>query len=280
MLFLTKSWFVVYDNEGGAGAGAGEGGAGEGGTGTAIKPKLKDLIEQHGLQDEINTMMANNRKSLQAKNQELITQLQTLRETATMSSQAKEELEARIEELQTQYMSKEELAKRESEKLVKTHAAEVDKLTGETKKWQGLYASSTIQRAIMDAAIAGEALPQAVAQIGAILGPNTHIVEDLDEAGQGKGTYSVIVKFNDTDADGKPVVLDLSPKKAIERMKELPDLYGNLFKGDAAGGLGADTAGGSRGERLPKLDELLKDPAKFAKWRKENPDLDISKLRR
>lgn len=277
MLFLTKSWKVVYGDEGGDGNG-GTGG-GDGGT-SEPKPKLTDLITKHGLQDELNNMMASNRKNLQAKNQELVAQLQQLRETATMSVQAKEELESRIEELQTQYMSKEEIAKRESEKLTKNHAKEIEKLTGAAKKWESLFASSTTQRALMDAAVAGEALPQAVAQIGAILGPYTHIVEEVDEAGNSKGTFKTVVKFNDTDTDGNPVVLELSPAKAIERMKELPDKFGNLFKGESSGGLGADTGGGGRGEKMPKLDEILKDPAKFAKWRKENPDLDISKLRR
>ena len=271
MLFLTKPWKLVYENEGGTG--------GEGGTGAATKPKLTELIETHGLQDELNSMMASNRKSLQTKNQELVQQLTQLRETATMSTQAKEELEARIEELQTQYMSKEELAKRESEKLSKTYKQEVEKLTGETQRWQNLYATSTTQRALMDAAVAGEALPQAVSQICAILGPHTHIVEELDAAGQGKGTYTTVVKFNDVDTDGNPVVLDLSPQKAIERMKELPDKFGNLFKGDNAGGLGEGNAGG-RGERPPKLEEILSDPAKYQEWRKKNPDLDISKLRK
>jgi hypothetical protein len=279
MLFLTKSWIVVYEDEGGAGDGDGGAGDGNAGAGTG-KPKLTDLIEKHGLQEELNTMMANNRKTLHTKNQELIQQLTQLRETATMSTQAKEELEARIEELQTQHMSKEELAKRESEKLTKTHARELEKITGESKKWQELFATSTIQRALMDAAVAGDALTPAVAQIGAILGPHTHIVEEVDEAGNGKGKFKTVVKFEDTDADGNPVVLDLSPAKTIERMKELPEKYGFLFKGENSSGLGAETAGGSRSEKMPKLDELIKDPAKFAKWRKENPDLDISKLRR
>lgn len=277
MLSLTKTWKLVYGDEGGEGD-TGEGGAD---TGTAIKPTLKKLIDEHGLQEELNTMMASNRKTLQTKNQELVTQLQSLRETATMSGQAKEELEARIEELQTQHMSKEELAKRESEKLVKTHTKELEKVTGAAKRWEALFASSTTQRALLDAAVAGEALPQAVAQIGAILGPHTHIVEEADEVGNGKGIFKAVVKFNDVDGDGNPVILDLSPTKAIERMKELPEKFGNLFKGDASGGLGEGQGGvGGKGERSPKLADLLKDPAKYAKWRKENPDLDISKLRR
>ncbi len=280
-LFLTKPWILVYDD--GDGDGDGGGGSKEkkgSGEGEKTALDLKTLVAKHGLQEELNNMMASNRKGLTQRNTELVTQLQKLSDQTNMSTQAKDELEARIEELQTQFMSKEELTKRESEKLSKTHAKEVGKLTSDTKKWQGLYATSTTQRAIMDAAVAGEALPQAVAQIIAILGQRTHIVEELDGAGQGKGTYKTIVKFSDVDSDGKPVVLDLSPKETIKRMKELPNLYGNLFKGDATGGLGGTGGGTGKSERPPKLQELLDDPVKYAKWRKDNPDLPIEKLGR
>lgn len=251
---------------------------GSGNEGEQTKPKLADLIKEHNLQEELNSMMAENRKTLTKKNADLIEQLQNLRDQATMSTQAKEELEARIEELQTQYMSKEELTKREAEKASKNHAKEIEKITGEAQKWQNLYATSTTQRALMDAAIAGEALPQAVAQIGAILGPNTQIVEEVDDTGQGRGSYKTVVRFNDIDADGNPVILNLTPTDTIKRMKELPNLYGNLFKRDAAGGLGA-TGGATGSEIAPKLKELVKDPKKYQEWRKNNPDLPIEKLR-
>jgi len=285
MLFVTKSWVLVYGDGGTGDGGTGDGGTGDGGTGDGgtgdggSKPTLKKLIEQHGLQDEMNTLMATNRKTLTQKNQELVTQLTQLRETATMSTQAKEELEDRIEELQTQFMSKEEIAKRETENLSKNHAVNIDKLTSETKKWQGLYATSTIERSILDAAVGGEAIQPS--HLVTMLGQNTQIVEELDAAGQGKGKYKTIVKFSDIDSDGNPVILELPPKEAITRMKELPDQYGYLFKGNAAGGLGADSGGGSgRSERAPKLQELMEDPVKYAEWRKKNPDLPIEKLKR
>lgn len=265
-------WKVVYGDEGG------DGGGDDKGSGTPPpKPKLKDLIETHGLQEELNTIMANNRKSLSQKNAELVDQLTNLRDQAQMSTQAKEELEARIDELQTQYMSKEELAKRENEKSAKAHASEVEKLTSENKRWQGLYASSTTQRALLDAAVEGEAIQ--AAQIVSMLGPNTHIVEEVDDTGKEKGSYKTIVKFNDIDSDGNPVILDLTPKEAIKRMRELPELYGNLFKGDSSSGLGADGSGRGTGKKPEKLSEIIKDPVKYQEWRKKNPDLPIENLR-
>lgn len=271
MLFLTKAWKLVYENED-----SGDGGDGDDGKGDQ-KPTLKVLIEKHGLQEELNTIMSSNRRGLNQKNQELVTQLQSLRDEAQMSTEAKDELEARIEELQTQYMGKEEIAKRDAGKAAKDHAVAIEKITSDATKWQGLYVTSTTQRALLDAAVVGEAI--APAQIVAMLGQNTHIVEVLDDAGQGSGNYKPIVKFNDTNDDGNPVILDLSPSDAIKRMKELPDMYGNLFKGDASGGLGGGAGAGGKKDLPPKLSELLKDPVKYQEWRKKNPDLDISKLR-
>lgn len=264
-------WTPVFGDEGGDDK--------KGGDDKGQKPTLKSLIEKHELQDELNNMMSSNRKGLSTKNQELVIQLTELRDEASLTTQQKDELEVRIDELQTQFMGKEELSKRDAGKIAKDHAKAVEKVTSEAKKWQGLYVNSTTQRALLDAAVVGEALIPA--QIVAMLGQNTHIVEELDGAGQGSGKYKPIVKFNDIDDDGKSVIVDLSPPDAIKRMKELPDKYGNLFKGDHSGGLGGEGGvGGGKNELPPKLSEILKDTASYQKWRKANPDLDISKLRK
>jgi len=138
-----------------------------------------------------------------------------------------------------------------------------------------LYASSTIERSLQDAAITGEAIQPR--QIVSILGNTTRLTEVLGEDGKPTGRYAPVVTFNDQDKEGKPVTLELSPGDAIKRMRELPE-YGNLFKGTAKGGLGeGGGAAGSRGGQ-PALESLMKDPAAYAKWRKDNPDLDLSKL--
>jgi hypothetical protein len=267
---LVHNYFKsVYDDDGTGGDDGGDGGE---------TPSISQFVEKHGLQDELNGMMAQNRKKLSQKNSELAIQLKTLGEQAKMTTEAREELEAKIEELHTQYMSKEELAKRESGKAASTHAKEIEKLTSESIAWKSRFASSTTQRALLDAALEGEAIRPP--QIVSILGQSTQLVEETDAAGQGIGSYKTIVKFNDTDSDGNPITLDLTPSEAIKRMKELPTLHGNLFKGSANGGLGeSNNASGGGVAMQPKLEELLADPAAYRKWRKENPDLDIEKLR-
>ena len=152
----------------------------------------------------------------------------------------------------------------------------MDELSSERDKWANLYSTETVRRELQDAAIEGEAIH--AEQIVDILGPKTHLSEAVDSTGQRTGKYQTIVKFTDVNSDGEPVVLELTPSDTIKRMKEI-DKYHNLFKGTARGGLGG-TAGGTSSITKESFKELLNDPAKYAKWRKENPDLDISKLRK
>lgn len=246
----------------------------EGGENT--KPTLKDLITEHGLQDELNNMMADNRRNLTKQNQDLVNQLEQLKQNTRLTQDERDDLQSRINQLEEQYMSKEELAKREAAKAQKQYEQNIKNVTEERERWQNMYTSETIDRSLQDAAVEGEALHPT--QIVEILRNKTQLVEGIEE-GKPTGRYHPVIKFNDKNEDGQPVVLELSPVDAIKRMKELPELYGNLFKSTATSGLGESSAGGEL-MKSPSFNELMKDPVKYAEWRKKNPDLDITKLRR
>jgi hypothetical protein len=258
--------------------GEGTGGEGEGG-GEGEPKTLSDLVKSDPkYQEELNTMMAANRKKLTQQNQELVTQLEELKRNSALTVEQKDELQVRITQLEEQYMSKEELAKRESTKQQKEFQTKLSTIEEQSKRWERMYADSTIQRAWQDAAINGEVLEPAVSQVAEMFKHRTSLVERLED-GKPTGSFDPVVKFNDVNEDGKEVVLDLSPTDAIKRMKELPDKFGYLFKGTATSGIGGSR--GADGQATPqKLDDLLKDPAKYAEWRKKNPDLDLEKLRR
>ena len=269
MLFWKRNAFrFVYEGDG-------EGGTGEGGTGDAGSAGDAGKITM--TQDELNKMMADNRRKLTKQNEDLVTQLKKLRDETRMTQENRDDLEKRIEQLQEQYMSKEELAKREAEKQSKKHQSEVETLTGDRNRWQGMYADATIKRSLTDAAVSGEAVRPD--QIVAILGGSTHLSEVLDSTGQPTGQFRPVVKFTDINDSGENVTLELSPEDAIKRMKELPESYGNLFKGSATGGVGGSSGAGGV-EQTASFKELMKDPVKYREWRKKNPDLDISKLRK
>jgi len=227
-------------------------------------------------QDELNKMMAENRKKLTQQNKELMDQLQTVKEQFSGTAQEKEALEQRIEQLQNQFLSKEELAKRETDKSIKEHQKAIEKINNERDAWQQMYTQSRISRELLDAAISVKAVNPDI--IVDMLSGKTHLAPRLVD-GQPNGEYEVKVKFQDIDEHSNPVLLELSPEATVKRMQELSDKYGNLFVTTATGGMGASSGMGG-GKSQPALQAILKDPVVYAKWRKENPDLDVSKLRR
>ena len=271
MFIYRKAWLCVY----GDGDDDSTSDSTSDSTGDGDAPTLKGLIEEHGLQDQLNTMMSQNRKGLTQKNRDLVQQLEKLQGQTSTSSQEKDELQAQIEELQSQYLSKSELAKRDADKVSKEHTKVLDNLTGESSKWKSLYEVQTVQRALLDAATQSEAIQ--AGQIVSMLEQSTSVVEVADSTGVGTGKYQPVVKFRDTNEAGESITVELSPIDAVNRMKELTSLYGNLFKGASTSGLGS--AGGASSMSEGKRSDILSNPAAYREWRKKNPDLDISKMR-
>lgn len=229
-------------------------------------------------QEDLNKMMAENRRNIQTQNAELVKQLESLKQNAQLTQEERDDLQLRIEQLEQQYLSKEELAKREQNKLQKKYDEELRRAQDQQETWKRLYSDSTIQREWQDAAIAGEVLEPAIPQVVEMFRHRTSLIERMED-GHPTGKYTPVVKFNDISEDGSEVTLDLSPTDAIKRMRELPDKYGFLFKGTAVSGAGeSGSTGGLKAQ--PAFQELMKDPERYAKWRKENPNLPVEKLRR
>lgn len=261
---MLRKWLLAYDGED-------EGGA------PNVPKTLSDYIKANpAAQDELNVMMANNRKKLTNQNQELIGQLEALKEQTNITSQQKEELEARIEQLSNQFLTKEEMAKKEQTKLENKYKTELQRAAEERDAWKDRYTHSTIQRELLDASVAGKAINPDI--IVDMLSGKTYLGPKLGDNGQPTGEFEVKVKFSDVDEHNNPVTVELSPVAALKRMQELPDKYGNLFQTTATGGVGANSGTGGR-QGQPALQQLMKDPKAYAEWRKKNPDLDLSKLR-
>jgi len=268
--YLTRPFVLVYDNENENEDGGGS--DGDGGNAGGQKPDDGKLTIT---QDQLNEMMANNRRKLTQQNEKLVGELNALKDQATMTATERSELEERIEKLQEQTMTQEEIAKRDAKKASQAHKKELDKLTSERDHWQAHYTNERVSRSLQDAAIEAKAtVPE---QIVSLLGPQTVLSPVLDEGGKPTGSYEPLVKFVDVDDDGNPATLSLKPVDAMKRMQELPERFGNLFINPGAGGFGADNGAGGKGGKQKTLD-AIKDPAAYMKWRKENPGVDPTTL--
>ena len=131
-------------------------------------------------------------------------------------------------------LSKEELAKRERDRLVNEHKSTLDNISKERDTWKSRFEESQITRAIVDAAIKGDAFNANL--IVPLLKPNAALVENQND-GQPTGTFAVKVNMTVFEG-GVAKSLTLSPEEAIKLMKDKPDEYGNLFKGNLNGGVG------------------------------------------
>lgn len=270
-LLLAYPWVSVFEGDGSDDSGD-PGDVGESGdadnnddTSETAKTKTKSESENKKLftQDEVNTIMADNKRSLQKKNQELIAQLEQTKKAGNLSTEERSKLNERIDALENEMLTKEELAKKEQDKLVRTHKKQVDELASELDNWKNRFTQSTITRSITDAAVKSNAFHPS--QIVAIIQPTTRLVEDVDSEGQPTGELIPKVKFSTTDKDGKPVQLDVTVEEAVKQMKDM-DEYLNLFKGDGTAGLGAGNTGGGK---KPDVRALASDPAKYRQARKE-----------
>jgi len=241
-------------------------GSGAGGTPPPKKPEFTAEQQQH-----VNSLLAAERRKLQAQNEKTVADLQKLQQEQGITSKKRDELQARINELQQQFMSKEEIAKQERERESKEYANELKKSQQETEHWKRQFQSTSVTRALQDAALEADAYSPG--QIISMLGPNSRLVEELDAENKPTGRYAPRVRMEDTDANGNLVELDLTVKEAITKMKNTPERFGNLFKSGVNGGLGRS---GSEPGNRKKVDPKKMTTAEFMEARKKDPSLSFA----
>ena len=136
-----------------------------------------------------------------------------------------------------------------------------------------------MERALQDAAVSGDAFNTNT--VMSVLRPMTRLTEITDEkTGKGTGKFKVVVDFPDTDPNtGEPTVTLHSPESAVKRMKELPQIYGNLFKSGVVSGIGSSAAtGGLASGGGGKMDSTEADPSSST-WKSGKRTLSLLGLR-
>ena len=81
-----------------------------------------------------------------------------------------------------------------------------------------------------------------------------------------------MIDFPDIDEKtGENIKTLRSPQDAVKRMKELPQLYGNLFKANVVSGIGSGSAAGGVPTGTGKVDVSKLSSEQYRKLRAENP---------
>ncbi len=248
-------WLAVYEGEGD-------------GNNNLPPPKVDPPpVNKTFTQDEVNRLMAENKKNLQRQNQEMATQLETLKQNANLTKEERDELATRIDTLQQQYLSKEELARQAQEKKESKYKQELESATTQAKSWQERHNDLFKSQVITQAAADNGAF--STKQMLEYFSPRGEIVPQMGEDGKPTGQLLVVVPI-DVEKDGKVERVKLPVPDAVKTMKTMPQLYGNFFKGEGSAGLGLQSgntgqhANGGKIEFSPTMSE-----ADYAKWRKQ-----------
>ena len=234
----------------------------------------KQLAPQDGdrtfTQDEVNKFLASDRRQHQDKYKQLETTYQAALQNKTLANEDRIRLEKELEDLQASFRTKEQQIEFERKQAEKKYEDELAQTKTQLDKWQKLYKEETIDRALLDAAGVDAFQP---AQIASLLRPNTQLKDEVDAQGKPTGKFTAMVDFQDIDEKtGEPIRTLRTPQDAVKRMKELKQLYGNLFKSNVVSGVGAGSAD-SVPNRNQQVDISNLTPEQYRKIRKENPEM-------
>ncbi len=281
-LYYSTPYATCYDNEGDDGGRDDE-------TRTDDNSKADDQAAgddrpggDHGTQDagqrtftqeELNKFLADDRRKHLKKYDTLETSYQQLLENQSLSKEDRNKLEESLENLRAQYRTKEQQAAHERKQLEEEFTVRLEDVQQRAELWQQRYTDSTIERSLQDAAITHESFSPS--QIVTLLKPQAKMVEKTDEKGHGRGEFAPMVDFPDKDPDtGEPIMTQRTSEEAVKRMKELPELYGNLFKSGVVSGIGGNSAtGGLAPGANGQIDVRKLSPTQYREIREKNPEL-------
>lgn len=232
------------------------------------------LAQERGFnQDDVNKFLADDRRKHVEKYKKLETSYKDILADKTLANDQRAKLEGELQDLQKTFRTKGQQAEYERKQERERFTREVTDYKDSAIKWERMYKDSVIQRSLQDAAIAAEAFNPI--QIVGLLRPMTQMRAATDEEGNELDDQIVPkVDFPDIDEkDGRQIVTLCTPQEAVQRMKQLPEHYGNLFRANVVSGIGSGAAtGGVTSGEGGRIDVTKLSPEQYRKLRKENPE--------
>lgn len=230
-------------------------------------------------QAELNRFMAEDRrkhqeqaKQLADKAKKLEAEYKKMLADKKLDTESRQKLEMELENLQASQRTKEQQIEYERKQSKERYEKDLTATKEASMRWESLYKSTVIDRAIQDAAISAEAFNPS--QVIDLLKPFTKMVEQQDPEGNPTGELVPVIDFKDIDEKtGERITTLRTPIEAIQRMKELPNVHGNLFKPNVVSGVGAGSAtGGATPGSGSRVDPSRLSTEQYFKLRAENPE--------
>ena len=180
-------------------------------------------------QEQVNTMLANNKKTLQADLAKKTKDLQVAQSDVNLSQEEKDALAIRIDDLKSAMMTDKELAARDKKKAAGEYKVALEKSETEAKKWKGLHNSMMIETAITQASLLEGQKAVSPSQLVSLFAQDATVVET-------DGKFSVQLAVGTVGEDGVAKILTLAPEAAIKEYATRPE-YLNLFEDLSKDGL-------------------------------------------
>lgn len=237
-----------------------------------LEAETKKARELTLSQEDLNRILADERRKHDSKFRSLEANYEKLIADNKLDIGMRTKLEADLADLQKAHRTEQQQKEYEVRQLQNKAERDLAQMREEKGLWEAKYKDEKITRALQDAAIAADAFN--ARQIVDLLKPMARM-SDLDAAGQATGTLTPVIDFADVDETtglAKDELSRYTPEQAVQRMKQLSQLYGNLFKANVASGIGTGSAtGGIQPGPSGQVDVRKLSAEQFRKLYKENP---------
>jgi len=271
-------YFMFFDNEGSVEGGQEGGQETEAGwdkgelSGQSQEDNGGDSVSSNFTQDDVNRFLADDRRKHQERYKKLEASYQKMLKEGNLHKEQRHKMQQELEDLQKAFRTKEQQAEYERKQQAEKYKNDLAQATESVVKWEGMYKSSVIDRSLQDAAVSADAFNPG--QIMSLLRPMTKMVELTDSEGIPTGGMTPKVDFEDIDEKtGERITTLRTPEEAVKRMRELPNLYGNLFKSNVVSGIGTGSATGGAAPGKGSIDVSRLTPEQYRRLRKEDPAL-------
>jgi hypothetical protein len=256
--FPIAKLFLSFDGEGDDGSSGGD----QTGSGAGDRSSGNSGGDARFTQDDVNRIVAEDKRKHQAQMKQLEGKLESLAQDKSLTDTQRKELKQQLEDLQKTYRTKEQQAEFERKQAAEKYENELKTATARAERWEQLYRDEKVMRSLQDAAGAADAFnPQ---QIVGLLKPFT-VLKELEGGG-----LVPMIDFPDVDEKtGEEIKTLRTPMDAVERMKKLPKMYGNLFKSNVVSGVGA---GQGKSYNSDDLDVKNLTTEEYMRLRRENPE--------
>lgn len=202
----------------------------------------KAADEKRFSQADVDDMVVKRNKAVNKQLETLEANYQALLNQQNLTLDQRTKLESDLEQVQAQLRTKDQQLEHERKKAAEKHATELSTVGKERDHYRTLFETSTIDRAITDAAMVHDGFNSEI--FIALLGPKTKMVDEMDKMGVKTGRLVPMTEWAVKDDKGTTMVTK-TPAEVIELMKDDAERYGNMFKNNVARGVGGGTAAGS-----------------------------------